>query len=259
MSEPPLQAVGLDPATPTTPAGGATGRLWRVQTPDGPCALRLSYSPGELVAMRAARQAGLPVPDELAATSTPAGTAMLLSWLPGVTLVEALQRRPERAEQLGAIVGAAQLRLHEIPAPAEVPSPNGWMTASGIVPPDGDRLLHLDWHWRNVLVDDDGITAILDWENARRGPPVLDLARTHALFTVEPTLAQLPADQRRVAARFAAAWAAGYGPEAGTIPDWAHAWAGAAMLADLERRYAETPRSLDHLRAWTAEHATSVR
>jgi len=82
---------------------------------------------------------------------------------------------------------------------------------------------------------------------------VLDLARTHALLTVEPSLATLSAADRETTARFAAGWAAGYGPAAAAIPHWAHHWAGAAMLTDRGPSFADTPAALDELRTWTAQ------
>ena len=253
MTAPPLAAVGLDPATPTSSVGGSTGRLWRVDTAEGPYALRLTPQPGELAAMAAARSAGLPVPEVLNQASTDDGTALLLTWLSGIPVAEAIRRNPASAAALGETVGAAQRRLHDVPAPAGVPRPNRWMTPPDAPPPPaGEQLLHLDWHWLNILVDGTKITAILDWENARRGPAVLDLARTHALLTVEPSLAALSATEREVTQRFAAAWAAGYGPAATAIPPWAHHWAGRTMLADRGPSFADRPAALDGLRAWTA-------
>jgi Ser/Thr protein kinase RdoA (MazF antagonist) len=214
---PPLAAVGLAPDTPAESVGGATGRLWRVETDNGPAALRLYPTPGELAAMQTAREAGLPVPELL----TRAENAALFSWLPGRTLLAELWANPGRADELGRLAGAMQRRVHAITAPAPVRQPNDWLAPDDITLPPGDALLHLDWHVLNLLVDDTAITGILDWENARRGAPVLDLARTHCLMTAEPTLETLAESEKDTVARFAHGWADAYGPEAASIPAWA--------------------------------------
>lgn len=249
MIEPPLAAVGLDPDTATESAGGATGRLWRVRTADGTYALRLTRQKGEFAAMAAARGAGLPVPEVRKQAETPDGVAALLTWSRGIPLAGALREQPENARRLGEAVGATQRRINDIPAPPELGPPDGWMLPHGYEIPEGKSLLHLDFHWLNVLTDGTDVTAILDWENARRGPAVLDQARTWALLTIEPSLAELPASDRALTETFAAGWMAGYGIDA--IPEWATTWAAAAMLADLTPRYADRPQRLDDLRSRT--------
>jgi Ser/Thr protein kinase RdoA (MazF antagonist) len=244
---PPLAAVNLPSDTPAESVGGATGRLWRVETENGPAALRLYPRHGELAAMEVARAAGLPVPELL----TLADNAALLSWLPGRTVLAAMWDNPDRAEELGQLVGAMQRRVHAITAPPPVEQPNGWLAPAETTLPPGNALLHLDWHVLNLLVDDDAITGILDWENARRGAPVLDLARTYCLMTAEPTLEGLSESAKDTLARFAHGWADAYGPEASSIPAWAHAWAGTTMLTNLEPRFSDSPAELDGLRAWT--------
>lgn len=156
-------------------------------------------------------------------------------------------------------MGEAQQRLHEIVAPLLVFG----VDTEGVHPfdagrevaglPQGDRLLHLDWHPLNLLVDEASgeLSGIVDWDDARRGHPLLDLARTHSVLTMEPSLAWRPTAVRPHLGAFAEAWAAGYGSEAGAIPGLCHVWAGRVMLADLHGRYRDTPESLDHLRRWT--------
>jgi aminoglycoside phosphotransferase (APT) family kinase protein len=247
--EPPLAALGLDPATRTEAAGGTTGRLWRVCTTDGTYALRLTPQKGEFAAMAAAHAAGLPVPAVVRQAEIPYGTAALLDWSPGVPLAQALLEHPDNARRLGESVGAMQRRLNEVPAPPQLGPPDNWMLPPGHDVPDGKSLLHLDFHWLNVLTDGTGVTAILDWENARRGPAVLDQARTWSLLNIEPSLAELDASARTITQAFAAGWMAGYGID--SIPGWAKKWAAAAMFADLTPRYADRPHLLDPLRSRT--------
>jgi aminoglycoside phosphotransferase (APT) family kinase protein len=249
-----IAAVGLPPHTVAVAAGGRAGRTWKVLTSDGPRILRLAESRvtalSQLAAMRAAKHAGLPVPAVDRCEAIANGIAMLLTWMPGETIREMLRRHPESAPSLGSVMGDAQRRLHEVQAPAELGEVAGWRHAS---PPENlsrQTLLHLDWHWRNILVDDDGLSGIIDWDNAGRGHPLLDLARTYTLFTVDPALALLTPEERPLLAGLAAGWSAGYGRLASTIPPECFAWAGRAMLRDVADRFASTPDALTGLEAW---------
>jgi len=64
------------------------------------------------------------------------------------------------------VLAALHARLHEIAAPPGLES----------VGP-GDRLLHLDLHPENVILSPSG-PVVVDWTNARRGDPALDVALT---------------------------------------------------------------------------------
>ena len=65
-----------------------------------------------------------------------------------------------------------------------------------------------------LWIDASRISGILDWDNARRGHPSLDLARTHSLLTIEPSIASLPTEIRVHLDELVEAWSDGYGPEA---------------------------------------------
>jgi aminoglycoside phosphotransferase (APT) family kinase protein len=120
-------------------------------------------------------------------------------------------------------------------APTELPLATGlvaWSAPGG--PPEGDRLLHLDLHHFNVLVDEGGqVSGIVDWANAAAGHPDLDRARPAAILNWNPAA---------VARRSKPAWAAlveGW-EEAAVISDLparASQWAYSYMLADLSDRY----------------------
>ena len=97
-------------------------------------------------------------------------------------------------------MGRTQRRLHGIPAPAgrsdaidaraAAPAAPGGTSAAEAA---ADVLLHMDLHPSNVLVDGDIVSGIVDWVNARHGHPLLELARTYLLLTVDPALPSLPA------------------------------------------------------------------
>ena len=254
-----IGALGLPPDAIVEPAaGGASGAAWRVRAGKETFALRLSrsgrHTDGRLAAMAAARDAGLPAPRLLRRVATPAGEAVLLSWLPGETMLEALDADPDGARGWGQLAGALQRRLHTITAPASVipvrddvdhPFDAG-STVTDL--PDGEALLHLDWHPLNLLVDPLArtITGVVDWDNARRGHPSLDVARTRAMLTLEPATASLPQPVRAAVHAFVGGWADGYGPI--DVPASSHLWAARVMLADLAPRHAAQPARLNGLR-----------
>jgi aminoglycoside phosphotransferase (APT) family kinase protein len=154
-------------------------------------------------------------------------------------------------------MGEAQRGLHEVEAPPEVTAaleddshPFGaGRDVTGL--PDGNRLLHLDWHPLNLLVDErDRLVGIIDWDNARRGHPLLDLARTESLLTADPALESLPRALHGRLARFRDAWAEGYGDEARRILAVARRWASRVMLDDLAPKHADAPEMLRGIREW---------
>ena len=254
-----IQALGLPADAVVEPApGGASGAAWRVRAGPETYGLRLDPSSvrtnARLAAMGAARGAGLPAPRMLRRASTPAGEAVLLTWLPGVTMLEALQSDPAGTRDWGQRAGRMQRQLHAISAPISVLSIRDDrerpFDAGRTVPelPDGSALLHLDWHPLNLLVDPavGTITGVVDWDNARRGHPSLDVARTRAMLTFEPALASLPETVRGRVAEFVDGWADGYGVI--DVPAASHLWAARVMLADLAPRHVGQPAVLDRLR-----------
>ncbi|GAA2757052.1 phosphotransferase enzyme family protein [Actinopolymorpha rutila] len=262
-----LAAIDLPADARIEPAGGATGETWKVWYADTPYALRCtapgSGIPAQLAAMRAAGSAGLPVPEVVRHAGTARLEVVLLRWLPGRTVADVLRAGLGSAYHLGELMGAAQRELHRVPAPAEVmdaidaraAAPAGLVGAGESGDQSTGALLHLDWHPLNVLVDGDEVSAIVDWVNARRGHPLLDVARTYALLTVDPALAALSTAERDLLAELAEGWAAGYGPQAASIPADCLRWAGQMMLADLAGRYAHDPDALKPLRRWTSRWA----
>ena len=120
--------------------------------------------------MEYVRQRGYPVPvvEEISSD----GTAMVMEYVKGPTMVRALGRQPWMIRRQGAVLASLHRQLHEIPAPDFVPpAPVGL----------GDRLLHLDLHPLNVLLGPSG-PVVIDWPNAARGPAGVDIALTWALL-----------------------------------------------------------------------------
>lgn len=201
-------------------AGGWSGsRLWRVERSGLPTLVVRGF-PGarDSVARREAaihtlvRNAGIPAPEIVAVGDVPGGAAMVMMLMPGIPLAQALRDIPDAASAhaLGMASGTMLARIHAIPAPslAEAgltrggshdpgdwltwiqPAPDVWQVLSPwLARYPADRLIHLDFHPENVLVDPESgaLTAVLDWTNARLGPPAADLARARSILRLITT------------------------------------------------------------------------
>lgn len=112
--------------------------------------------------MRHAHRHGYPVPRVLEVTPD----ALVLERIEGPTMLDESRRRPWTLRRNAALLAGLHERLHQIAAPSSLP-------AAG----PGDRLLHLDLHPDNVILSPLG-PFVIDWTNARRGDPALDVALT---------------------------------------------------------------------------------
>lgn len=115
-------------------------------------------------------QQGFPVPrvDEVSAD----GTMIAMERLDGITMVDALSRKPWGVRRAGAILANLHNQLHEISAPDFLPpSPFG----------DGTAIVHLDFHPLNVMMTSRG-PVVIDWPLATRGDPNGDVALAWALI-----------------------------------------------------------------------------
>jgi hypothetical protein len=218
---------GLEPER-LRPLGGASGSAWT----DGDVVLRV----GERVA------------DELLAAAAAAGhvpVPRMLGQRDGAVLLERVAGRPAGELALAGTEGAAAAgrgcgALHD--ALAAIPCPPGLRDAPGAVC-RRRRLLHLDLHPFNVLVDDDGRpTGVIDWANAAGGDPELDRARTWTLLTFDPAARALEDNPgwRTLTEHWVQA------ARMHEIPHAARRWACTFMLKDLSARYA--PEALAHIR-----------
>src|SRR5215207_2125861 len=178
--------------------GGADARIWRFETGGKAYALRVlrpeqkEQARIEMAVGAAAASAGLPVPAVVAAGSWRHHPVHVLDWSPGAPLAHVLQHGAidlRRARALGIAFGKVQAAIHAVPVPDELADRSLRWQAWGGPDPELQRvladlpeqrpaLLHLDYHPMNVLVEDDRVTAVLDWANARAGDPRADFART---------------------------------------------------------------------------------
>jgi aminoglycoside phosphotransferase (APT) family kinase protein len=113
---------------------------------------------------------GYPVPriEEVRAD----GTEIVMERIEGPIMMDAMVRPPWKLGAHLRLLADLHDRLHEIPAPDWLPG----------MPDGGDRILHLDLHPLNVIMSPAG-PMVIDWPNARRGDPMLDVAVTFALIS----------------------------------------------------------------------------
>ena len=266
-----LRALGITGTPMVTPVQGGFDRaMWKVEHEDQAYALRV-FRPGESgdcereqVVMAAARTAGLPVPEVLAAGVWQDHPALLLTWLAGRMVADELRARPWQVWRLGIAFGRMQAAIHAMPVPGLLrQQPEAWMAwkCEGEqtlqdrlrhLPAEEAALLHLDYHPRNVLTDGRQITGIVDWANAHAGDPRADAARTVSILRVDP-LARKPLLQWLGLHIFELAWRIGYQRAGGRLKEMAlfYAWAGTVLQHDLAPRYKHRPQELTPARRWT--------
>jgi aminoglycoside phosphotransferase (APT) family kinase protein len=265
-----MAALGLGPMTAATPVqGGWDTLLWKVEHGGITYALRLFRAEQvetchrETAAMRTAAVHGIPVPHIYREGSWEGRPVLLLSWCPGIVLLEPLRHAPWQAWPLGIAFGRMQARIHAVPAPDLLRARGDvWIERAGpdehalkerlrALPLEQEALLHLDYHPLNVLVQGGRITCVLDWANAAAGDPRADLARTLTILRLAPAPPGTPRlHLALLRLLLELGWRRGYRQQRGSWPgDMAlfYAWAGAAMARDL------TPR-LRQPRAWLTAH-----
>ena len=120
----------------------------------------------ESLVMEHARSHGYPVPRVLEVTAD----ALVLERIEGRTMAQELRRRPWAVRRHAALLAGLHRYLHELPAPSTLAAVS-----------EGDRLLHLDLHPENVMLSANG-PVVIDWTNARRGDPPLDVALTWVIL-----------------------------------------------------------------------------
>jgi aminoglycoside phosphotransferase (APT) family kinase protein len=126
--------------------------------------------------MTYARSEGFPVPEVFEVRA--GGTEVVMERIHGHDMVAELARKPWALSGLAATLAELHHRLHAIAAPQWLGPPRGNPKAARS---DGDRLVHLDLHPLNVLMDG-GRPVVIDWSNAAAGRPELDVALTWVLL-----------------------------------------------------------------------------
>ena len=148
----------------------------------------------EEAAMRAGRAALPLVPSIVGRVDVDGRQGLVMERVDGPDLITLLSQKPWIMWRAGTISGDVHAQLHDVVAPAALASiadrARLWV-ASPLVPeharravleqleslPDGDRLLHGDFHPGNILMSSRG-PVVIDWPNTTRGDPHADVART---------------------------------------------------------------------------------
>ena len=165
--------------------------------------------PAEAKLILAAAKAGVPVPDvfHVLGDDDGIGDGFLMSHVLGETIARPILRNDEYAQarsELAAQCGAALGAIHSIPTeglPAELQISDGlsqteqyesiyrafkmsrpvfeltlqWLKANAPTPRPS-VLVHGDFRLGNLMIDDAGLVAVLDWELAHLGDPREDIA-----------------------------------------------------------------------------------
>lgn len=103
------------------------------------------------------------------------GKDLVMEKVAGPTLLQAIEKKPWKIKAYGRLLGELHVGLHELAAPDFVPAL-----------PEGDTMLHFDLHPLNVILSPDG-PVVIDWTNACKGQPGVDIARAWALMACSST------------------------------------------------------------------------
>jgi hypothetical protein len=116
------------------------------------------------------RAQGFPVPavEEVSAD----GLDVVLERIEGPDMVAMMNSRPWTIPRMGRTLADLHAELHELTAP-------DWLADAPVG--RGTRLLHLDLHPLNVMMSPGG-PVVIDWANASRGDPAVDVALAWVLM-----------------------------------------------------------------------------
>lgn len=122
----------------------------------------------EAAVMEHVRAAGYPAPEVFRVGDG----EMELARVQGPTMIEGLEAEPWRVDTHARTLADLHTRLHAIEPPDDLaPHP--------VLP--GGAIVHQDLHPGNVMLSPAG-PVVIDWTNARRGEPALDVALTWLLM-----------------------------------------------------------------------------
>ena len=172
-----------------------TGRTAEVFLAEDGRALKLFYEGypetavnRELRSALWAQEAGLPVPHCFGRCDTDGRHGILYECVTGESLLQYLMRTGDAEGTVGTMV-----RLHKQMLQKKLPQATDirlWLSREMngedfLFMPDGDTLLHGDFHPDNILISGDKI-CVLDWMNLCRGDKLYDIARTYCLLADAP-------------------------------------------------------------------------
>ena len=227
--------------------------------------LRLARDPAdggmierEMIALAAAHAAGANVPGVYERVDVDGRPGVVLDRVDGVDLLDWLGSHPWAVRSVAKTLGAEHAALHRVEAPAGLPKLRDELRhrlGSPLVPedvrarslgrlaalPDGDRLLHGDFHPANLLRTVDGYI-VIDWTNGTSGDPAADVARTILLAgggkladgTALVVRVLAPIARRALVSGYLRAYACEAALDRDLVDRWLPVWAAARLAEDIE-------------------------
>jgi tRNA A-37 threonylcarbamoyl transferase component Bud32 len=155
----------------------------------------------EIVALEAARSAGVSVPRAYEEVVIDGRTGLLLERLEGADLLTIIGQKPWLVFHSGRLTGEIHARINAARAPASLPAVRDsvnrglarlalsepalaeWVGRILAHLPEGDALCHGDFHPGQLMFSGDRCAAF-DWSGAKRGDALFDYARTRVLLSI---------------------------------------------------------------------------
>ena len=124
----------------------------------------------EAKAMEFVRSKGYPVPEVVEVSDD--GIDLVMERITGPTMIEVASTQPWKLKGFGRDLAELHESLHLLSAPDWMPN-----APCGL----GERVLHMDLHPLNIIISNKG-PVVIDWTNAARGNPMVDVAATWVLL-----------------------------------------------------------------------------
>jgi aminoglycoside phosphotransferase (APT) family kinase protein len=154
----------------------------------------------EELALKAARQAGVPVPAVYGRRTLDGRPGMIMERVDGPDLLTVLARQPWRLPSVARTLGATHARLHAFELGEGLPTVHDYIGAcvdDPLIPDElrrpalerlatlraGKNLCHWDFHPANLLQGKHG-PVVIDWTFALRGDAAADVARSRLILGV---------------------------------------------------------------------------
>lgn len=180
------------------------GRVLRLYRGDRP----LEHAQAQAAILQAAADVGVRVPAVHGVETVDGRHGIILERVDGDDLFEIFARKPWRIFSLSGLTARLQADMHGQAAPGTLSpvrdahrravsdsgAPQEFIdTALKTLDslPDGDRLLHGDFHPGNIMLGNQG-PVIIDWTNAARGSPEADFARSMMILRLGEPPPNLP-------------------------------------------------------------------
>ena len=149
----------------------------------------------ECAAMDAVRAVVPLVPAVFGVAEVMGRPGIIMERVDGPDLLTMISKKPWTVWRCGRITGEVHAQLHGVVAPQSIPTLRErverfrggtdrvpahvaeWALRQFAAMPDGDKLLHGDFHPANILLPPSG-PMVIDWPNVTRGNPDADLGRS---------------------------------------------------------------------------------